>query len=48
LAYKGLPPLLKRDFGLIVQSQLKRTYLTDNQGKELEVNLSGAGDIHGK
>ncbi|OAD20777.1 hypothetical protein THIOM_003498, partial [Candidatus Thiomargarita nelsonii] len=48
LAYKGLPPLLKRDFGLIVQGQLKRTYLTDNQGKELEVNITGQALIDGK
>jgi len=48
LAYKGLPPLLERDFGLIVQGRLKRTYLTDNQGKELEVNITGRGLLDGK
>jgi hypothetical protein len=48
LAYKGLPPLLERDFGLIVQGQLKRTYLTDNQGNELEVNITGQGLLDGK
>jgi hypothetical protein len=48
LAYKGLPPLLERDFGLIVQGKLKRTYLTDNQGKELEVNITGQGLLDGK
>jgi myosin heavy subunit len=40
-AYKVLPQLLQRDFGLIVQGRLKRGYLQDNQGKELEVNILG-------
>jgi chromosome segregation ATPase len=40
-AYKVLPQLLQRDFGLIVQGRLKRGYLKDNQGKELEVNIIG-------
>ena len=48
LAYKGLPPLLERDFGLIVQGKLKRTYITDNQSQELEVNITGQGIIDGK
>ena len=41
MAYKALPSLLKRDFDLTVQSQLKRTYLTDNKDQELEVNITG-------
>ena len=40
-AYKALPHLLQRDFGLMVQGRLKRGYLKDNQGKELEVNIIG-------
>jgi chromosome segregation ATPase len=40
-AYKALPQLLQRDFGLMVQGRLKRGYLKDNQGKELEVNIIG-------
>ena len=40
-AYKALPHLLQRDFNLRVQRRLKRGYLKDNQGQELEVNLIG-------
>ncbi|EDN71127.1 conserved hypothetical protein [Beggiatoa sp. PS] len=47
-AYKTLPSLLQRDFGLIVQGPLKRGYLTDNKGKELEVNIIGQALQDGK
>jgi hypothetical protein len=47
-AYKALPHLLKRDFGLIVQGQLKRAYITDNKGYELEVNITGQALQNGK
>ena len=47
-AYKVLPQLLQRDFGLIVQGRLKRGYLKDNQGKELEVNIIGQALQDGK
>jgi myosin heavy subunit len=47
-AYKALPSLLKRDFGLIVQGRIKRTYLTDNRGNELEVNITGQALKEGK
>ncbi|BAP57240.1 hypothetical protein THII_2943 [Thioploca ingrica] len=47
-AYKVLPQLLQRDFGLIVQGRLKRGYLKDNQGKELEVNIIGQALQEGK
>ncbi len=47
-AYKVLPQLLQRDFGLIIQGRLKRGYLKDNQGKELEVNILGQALVEGK
>ena len=47
-AYKALPQLLQRDFGLIVQGRLKRGYLKDNQGKEVEVNIIGQALQDGK
>jgi chromosome segregation ATPase len=47
-AYKKLPQLLQRDFGLLVQGRLKRGYLKDNQGKELEVNIIGQALHEGK
>ena len=47
-AYKALPHLLQRDFDLIVQGRLKRGYLKDNQGKELEVNIIGQARKEGR
>ena len=40
-AFKGLPQLLKRNFGIIVQGRLKRQYVRDNKGEEIEVNIVG-------
>jgi hypothetical protein len=40
-AYKVLPELLARDYGLAVQEKLKRGYLTDNKGQTVEVNIIG-------
>ena len=40
-AFKALPQLLKRDFGVIVQGRLKRQYVKDNKGEEIEVNIVG-------
>jgi hypothetical protein len=47
-AYKALPQLLQRDFGLLVQGRLKRDYLKDQQGNELEVNIIGQALQNGK
>ena len=47
-AYKALPQLLQRDFGLLVQGRLKRGYLKDKQGNELEVNIIGQALQNGK
>ncbi len=40
-AFKALPRLLERDFGLIVQGRLKRGYVPDVEGRLLEVNIFG-------
>ncbi len=41
IAYKTLPALLKKDFGLIIQGRLKRAYSTDNQNEKIEINIIG-------
>jgi len=40
-AFKSLPVLIERDFGLAVQGKLKRRFVKDNKGKEIEVNIIG-------
>jgi len=40
-AFKALPKLLKQDFGLEIIGKLKRTYVTDKDGKPIEVNIIG-------
>jgi len=42
-AYKALPTLLQRDHHIEVQGRLKRGYVTDAQGRVLEVNILGDG-----
>ncbi|MCZ6676913.1 MAG: hypothetical protein O7E52_06660, partial [Candidatus Poribacteria bacterium] len=40
-AYRGLPELPKRDFGLTVKDRLKRQYVLDKESKHIEVNIIG-------
>lgn len=47
-AYRALPALLKADYGIEVQGQLIRTYLKDNRGRSLEVNIYGKGRENGR
>ncbi len=47
-AYKALPALLKRDAGLVVQDRLTRTYVTDNEGHALELNIFGKARKNGQ
>jgi ABC-type transporter Mla subunit MlaD len=47
LAYKALPPLLRRDFDLAVQGRLRRGYVQNNQGKPIEVNILGTAQRNG-
>ena len=47
-AFKALPGLLKRDFGLIIEGKLKRKLIVDDRGKEIEVNIIGEATKNGK
>jgi hypothetical protein len=47
-AYKSLPRLLERDFGVVVTERLKRQWVRDNTGAEIEVNIVGEGMRDGK
>jgi DNA repair exonuclease SbcCD ATPase subunit len=47
-AYKSLPALLKRDFGLEVQGELVRKYVRDNKGEQIEVNIVGEATRNGE
>ncbi|QCQ21358.1 chordopoxvirus fusion protein [Desulfoglaeba alkanexedens] len=40
-AFKALPSLLKAEFGLEVEGKLKRDFLKDSKGQEIEVNILG-------
>ena len=42
-AYKALPGLLAEDHGILVQGRLKRGYIKDAKGRDLEVNILGEG-----
>ena len=48
VAYRALPAHLKADYGIEVQGQLIRTYLKDNRGRSLEVNIYGKGRENGR
>ncbi|MEF3168908.1 MAG: chordopoxvirus fusion protein, partial [Deltaproteobacteria bacterium] len=47
-AYKGLPPLLSRDFGLELDTPLRRRFVPDRDGALLEVNIIGTGRRDGR
>ncbi|MGF1480815.1 MAG: hypothetical protein ACFB4I_15245 [Cyanophyceae cyanobacterium] len=47
-SYKALPALLRENFNLAVQGRLKRGYVTDEQGRSLEVNILGQAVREGK
>jgi hypothetical protein len=47
-AYKALPELLKRDYGIRVIGRLKRGYLRDIHGRPVEVNILGEATRNGK
>lgn len=40
-AYRELPGLLARDYGLTVEGRLKRRFVTDNRGRKIEVHIIG-------
>ena len=47
-AFKALPALLKDEFGLEVEGRLKREFLKDSKGREIEVNILGKARKNGK
>jgi len=47
-AFKALPGLLKKDFGLLVRGRLLRKYVKDNRGRHVEVNIIGEGEKNGE
>ncbi|MCX7993235.1 MAG: hypothetical protein N2651_06155 [Fimbriimonadales bacterium] len=47
-AYKALPALLERDYGIRVEGQLTRDYVVGVNGEECEVNILGKGFRNGE
>ena len=47
-AYKALPELLARDYGLKVEGPLIRTFIKDEKGRPLEVNIYGEARKNGR
>lgn len=47
-AYQALPALLARDYGLVVEEQLKRRFIQDKQGQYIEVNIFGQARRNGQ
>jgi hypothetical protein len=45
---RALPWLLKRDYGILLKERLRRGYLIDVDGREIEVNIYGEGELDGK
>ncbi len=47
-AFVGLPPLLKKDFGIEIVEALRRDYIQISPGKYIEVNIIGKGRRDGR
>jgi phage shock protein A len=47
-AYRALPALLERDHGVVLTEPLRRGWLTDARGRDLEVNILGRGTRAGE
>ncbi len=47
-AYKGLPPLLEKDFNLKLTQPLKRDFIEIAPGRFEEINILGPGQINGR
>jgi len=47
-AFRALPELLHRDFGVVVRGRLKRQYVTDSEGGAIEVNIIGEASGEGQ
>ncbi len=46
-AYRSLPALLERDYGIRLVNGLVRRYVTDNRGNKVEINVFGRGTRNG-
>lgn len=46
-AFKALPTLLQKDFGLVVREKLKRKYVSLEDGRYIEVNILGEATRNG-
>jgi len=47
-SYRALPHLLERDYRVKLKERLRRDYLTDAEGCDIEVNIIGRGQVDGK
>ena len=47
-SYRYLPALLEREHGLVVEGHLYRDYLTDEKGRDVEINILGRGQKEGQ
>jgi len=47
-AFKALPELLRRDYGIELLERLRRGYLRDNEGQMLETNILGRAKKDGR
>ncbi|MEN2984811.1 MAG: chordopoxvirus fusion protein [Dictyoglomaceae bacterium] len=47
-AYRSLPSLLKRDFGIEVKERLVRKFIKNKRGENMEINILGKGERDGK
>lgn len=47
-AFAALPQLLKRDYGIVTKEKLKRKFVTDYQGEDIEVNIIGEASQNSK
>lgn len=47
-AYRSLPLLLKRDFGIEVKERLIRKFIKNKKGEPMEINILGKGEKDGK
>lgn len=48
LAYRALPDLLARDYGITLQERLTRGYVVDDRGRVMEVNILGKAQRNGQ
>ena len=47
-AFEKLPALIGSDFGIKIKDPLKRDYVSDSEGNDIEVNVFGHGEKEGQ